>query len=125
VASTGPNRLVYIFPAVALAAVALYYLYGAVDRLGLETQQAEARVTGKQFASGSTTYNTRIAGGRAWSQATENPDAYIVALEVEGEATGGAVDSQMYESLSEGDRVQVQFQRTRFSRQILITNVRR
>ena len=124
-ASTGPSRLVYIFPAIAFGAVALYYLYGAVDRLGLETQRAEARVTAKQVARGSTTYNTRIAGGRAWSQATENPDAFIVSLEIEGEASGGAVDSQMYESLSEGDRVQVQFQRTRISRQILVTNVHR
>jgi hypothetical protein len=124
-ASTGPSRLVYIFPAIAFGAVALYYLYGAVDRLGLETQRAEARVTGKQVARGSTTYNTTIAGGRAWSQAAENPDAFIVALEIEGEASGGAVDSQMYESLSEGDRVQVQFQRTRISRQILVTNVHR
>ena len=123
--SSGSNRLVYVFPAVAFAAVGLYYLYGAVDRLGLETYQAEARVTGKQVAPGSTTYNTVIAAGRSWTQATTNPDARIVALELEGHATGGAVDPQTYDSLKEGDQVHVQFQRTRFSKQILVTDVRR
>lgn len=123
--SSGPNRLVYVFPAVAFAAVGLYYIYGAVDRLGLETHQAEARVTGKQVAPGSTTYNTVIAAGRAWTQSTTNPDARIVALELEGQATGGAVDPQTYDSLKEGDQVHVQFKRTRFSNQILVTDVRR
>lgn len=120
-----PNRLVYVFPAVAFAAALLYYLYGAVDRLGLETRDAEARVTAKQVTPGSTTYNTRIAGGRAWTQATENPGLRIVLLEVAGEATGAAVDSQTYEALSEGDPVRVKYQRTRFSREILVTDVQR
>jgi hypothetical protein len=124
-AFNNPNRLVYVFPAVAFAAVLLYYLYGAIDRFGLETHQTEARVTGKQFAPGSTTYNTRIAGGRAWSQATENPGGYVMAFEVDGEPTGGAVDSQTYESVQEGDHVHVRFQRTRFSKLIVVTDVRR
>lgn len=123
--SHGPNRLVYVFPAVVLAAVLLYYLYGAVDRLGLETRQAEVRVTGKQVAQGSTTYNTRIAGGRAWTQATENPDAHIVTFEIDGEATGSAVDPRVYESLKEGDPVHVRFQRTRFSKRLVVTDVQR
>lgn len=124
-ASSTPNRLVYVFPAVAFAAVLLYYLYGAVDRLGLETRQADTRVTGKQVAHGSTTYNTRIAGGRAWTQSTENPDAYIVEFTIDGEATGGAVDPQLYESFHEGDSVRVAFQRTRLTRRLVVTDVRR
>jgi hypothetical protein len=122
---SGPNRLVYVFPAVALAAVALYYAYGAVDQLGLETRQADVVVTGRQVVQGSTTYNTTIAGGRAWTQSTENPDAHMVAFEIDGEATGGAVDPAAYESLREGDRVHVQFQRTRLSRRLVVTDVRR
>jgi hypothetical protein len=123
--SRGPNRLKYVFPAVAFTAALLYYLYGAVDRLGLETRQTKARVMEKQFAPGSTTYNTRIAGGRAWTQATENPDLRLVVLEVEGEATGGTVDLQTYESLEKGDLVRVSYQRTRLSNQVLVTGVRR
>jgi hypothetical protein len=124
-ASSTPNRLVYIFPAVAFTAVLLYYLYGAVDRLGLETRQTDAQITGKQRAQGSTTYNTRIAGGRTWTQATENPDAYILEFTIDGEATGGAVEPEMYESLHEGDSVRVAFQRTRITRRLVVTDVRR
>lgn len=123
--SNSSTRLVYVFPAVAFAAVFVYYAYGAIDRLGLETHQADTHVTGKLFAPGLTTYNTRIAGGRAWSQATENPDAHIVVFMVEGQTTGRVVDPQTYDSLKEGDEVHVQFQRTRFSKQILVTDVRR
>ena len=121
----GPNPLVYAFPAIALAAVLLYYLYGAVDRVGLDTERTEARVTGKQFAPGSTTYNTNVVAGRAWTQSSKNPDFYVIGLEVNGEAVGGAVTPQMYESLRPGDLVHVEFQRTRFSGQLLVTDVRR
>ena len=113
--SSGPNRLVYVFPAVAFAAVGLYYIYGAVDRLGLETHQAEARVTGKQVAPGSTTYNTVIAAGRAWTQSTTTRMPASWRWSSTGQATGGAVDPQTYDSLKEGDQVHVQFKRTRFS----------
>jgi hypothetical protein len=119
------NRLVYVFPAVAFTAALLYYLYGAVDRLGLETHQAEARVTAKQVVPGTTTYNTRIAGGRAWTQATENPELRVIVLEVAGEPTGGAVDLATYDALKEGDLVRVSYQRTRLSNQLVVTDVRR
>src|SRR5258708_30800871 len=109
---SGPNPLVYAFPAIALALVLLYYLYGAVDGLGTDTQRTEARVTGKQYAPGSTTYNTNVVAGRAWTQSSKNPDFYVIGLEVEGEPAGGAVTPQMYESLQPGDVVHVEFQRT-------------
>jgi hypothetical protein len=121
---SGPSRLVYLFPALALAAVLVYYLYGAVDRLGLEAREGQATVTAKQVAAGSTTYNTQIAGGRAWTLATENQGAYIVTLDLGGELTGGAVEPELYASLREGQQVRVRFQRTRLSGRILVTQVR-
>lgn len=122
---SAPNPLVYAFPAIALALVLLYYLYGAVDRFGLETQRTEARVTGKQLAAGSTTYNTNVVAGRAWTQSSKNPDFYVIGLDLNGEMAGGAVTPQVYESIQPGDVVRVEFQRTRFSKQILVTDVRR
>ena len=121
----GPSALVYAFPAMALAAVLAYFLYGAVDRLGLENRRAEARVTGKQVARGSTTYNTNVVAGRAWTQASKNSDAYVIGLEVDGQAAGGAVTPQLSESLRAGDLVRIEFQRTRFSKQIVVIDVRR
>lgn len=118
------TQLVYVFPVVALAAVLLYYVYGAIDRLGLEVQHAEGRVTGKQVAAGSTTYNTNYIDGRAVVTGTKNPEMYVVAVDVNGEPAGGAVTREVYDSLQQGDVVQVRFRRTRFSQRLLVTDVR-
>jgi hypothetical protein len=119
------NWYAYIFPAVAFGAAILYYAYGALDRVGLDTQETFAHVTEKNFAQGSTTYHTNIVAGRAWTQSSENPDAYMVGLEVEGTPTGGFVTKQMYETLAPGERVRVKYKRTRFSNKLLVTDVSR
>ena len=121
----GPSPSVYIFPAVALTAVLLYFLYGAVDRVGLDSRQAEGRVTGKQHTPGSTTYTTEVIGGRTMTRAHQNPEAYVVALDVGGEATGGAVTKELYDSLAPGARVRVRYRRTRVSKRLLVTSVSR
>jgi len=119
------NLFAYAFPAVALAGVTVYLLYSALNRFGLARHETQARVTGKQFAPGSTTYNTNIVAGQALTQSSRNPDAYIITLELNGVATGGAVTPQMYELLQPGELVHVTFKRTRFSNQILVTDIRR
>jgi hypothetical protein len=122
----GVNKLAYVLPALAFAAALLYYAYGAADRLALETVSAAARVTTKNHAPGSTTYSTNIAGGRAWTQSSRSPDAYVVGLDIDGGITTvGVVTRELYESLSPGERVQVRYQRTRFSNQVLVTDVGR
>jgi hypothetical protein len=125
VQTQGVNPIAYLVPALAVAAVALYFLYGAVDRLGLEARDAEARVTGKQFTPGSTTYTTEVTAGRAWTKAHRNPDVFLVTLDVAGEATGGAVAPQLYDALQPGERVRVRVRRTRLSKRLLVTDVRR
>ncbi|HEX7241520.1 MAG TPA: hypothetical protein VF263_14680 [Longimicrobiaceae bacterium] len=121
----GPSPFVYFFQAAVLGAVLLYFAYGAVDRVGLETYQATARVTGKQTTPGSTTYHTNVVGGRALTQAERNPDVYMVTFELEGVATGGLVRRELYESLDADDPVHVRFQRTRLSKRILVTDLSR
>lgn len=120
-----PNPFAYIFPAVALVAVLLYFLYGAIDRLGLAAHGAEAQVTGKQFAAGSTTYTTEVIGGRTMTKANKNPEAYIVTLQVGTEETGSTVSKTLYESLQAGERVQVKVRRTRLSKRLLVSDVTR
>ncbi len=119
----GPSPFVYIFPAVLLVGALLYFGYGALDRGALETRQAEARVTGKQFTPGSATYRTVEAGGRSWVQKDRYPDAYVVTLELNGEATSALVKPELYQSLEAGDSVQVRFRRTRLSNRLLVTDV--
>jgi len=121
----GPSPFVYVFPAVLLTAVALYFAYGAVDRAGLPTLHAEAQVTGKQRTPASTTYTTEVIGGRTMTRPTQNPEAYVLALQVDGEATGGVVSRDLFETLQPGARVHVDYRRTRLSKRILITGVTR
>lgn len=121
----GPNPFAYAFPAIALLAVLAYFVYGAIDRLGLDAYATEARVTGKQYTPGSTTYTSEIIDGRNVTRANQNPDAYVVSLDIAGETTGGMVSSQMYELLQPGERVQVKVRRTRLSKRMLVTDVTR
>jgi hypothetical protein len=121
----GASPIAYILPAVAFGAALLYYVYGAVDRVGLATEQAEAVVTEKNFAAGSTTYNTNIVAGRAWTQSSKYPDAYMVGLDIDGLKTGGMVTKELYAELQPGDRVQVTLRRTRISKQLQVVDVRR
>jgi hypothetical protein len=124
--SVGVSPWAYIFPALAFSAALLYYAYGAVDRLGLETHDAQARVTTKNYTPGSTTYHTNIVANRAWTQSNKYPDSYAVGLDVDGGIVAvGLVTKDLYESLSPGERVRVKYQRTRFSNQVLVTDVRR
>lgn len=124
-APQGVNPFVYVFPAILLVGALLYFGYGAVDRSGLTTQQAEARVTGKQFTPGSTTYRTNVVGGRSYVQSDKYPDAYVITLEMDGAPTSAVVSQELYESLQTGDNVHVEFKRTRLTGRILVTNVSR
>lgn len=122
----GVNPMAYILPALAFGAALLYYAYGAVDRVGLDTQETHARVTTKTYTPGSTTYHTNIVAGRAWTQSNQYPDAYVVGLEMDGGITTvGVVPKELYDSLNTGERVRVSYTRTRFSGKVLVTEVRR
>jgi L-fucose isomerase-like protein len=121
----GPSLFVYIFPGILLVAVLWYFLHGAVDRMALETSRAEARVTGKQIAPGSTTYTTEVIGDGTMTRANENPEAYVVSLVVDGVETSGVVSRQLYDSIETGERVYVTVRRTRLSKRVLVTSVSR
>ena len=119
------NPSAYILPLLALLVVVGYYGYGALDRLGLPSSQAEAVVTGKTFTPGTTTYNTVVAAGRSWTQSNRQPDFYAISLTVNGEPTVALVDKTMFEQLNAGDRVRVEVRRTRFSGKLLVGKLTR
>ena len=119
------NPFVYIFSAIVIGAVLLYYGFGALDRMGLEVRTSVATVTGKQYTAGGKTYITNIAGGRAWTQAQETPETYAVALNVGGEPTVGLVSKQMFESLNAGDKVTAKVCRTRITKRLEVIEVSR
>jgi len=119
------NPFVYIFSVVVIGAVLLYFLYGAIDRTGLDVRSAVATVTGKQFNESGKSYYTTIAGGRSWVQSQETPETYVVTLTVVGEPTAALVSKQQFESLSANDTVQVKIRRTRITGRLEVVEVTR
>ena len=114
---------IYVVPAVLLLGFGSYYLYGAIDRVGLEAQSVEAVVTSKEYTPGGTTYRTVIAANRAWTQAIETGDWYAIQLRVGTELTVGLVSKEAFERLNENDRVQVKVRRTRLSGKLEVIEV--
>jgi hypothetical protein len=114
----------YIMPAVILSAVILYFLYGAVDSAGLETQTTVAIVTSKTYTPGSRNYVNRIAGERSWTQAQQQPDFYAISLTVDGEPTVALVSKETFDQLRENDQVTVTVRRTRISGKLEVIDVK-
>src|SRR5262245_53547207 len=112
------NPFVFIFSAVAIVAVILYFAYGAIDRLGLSSRATTAVVTGKQYNPPGRSYYTNIVAGRAWTQSQETSETYVVMLRVGGEDTVGLVSKELFQSLNAGHRVNVKVQRTRITRRL-------
>ena len=119
------NPFIYIFSIVAIGAVLIYYVYGAIDRGGLELNTAPATVEGKQFTESGKSYYTTIAGGRAWVQSQDTPETYAVVLNVGNERTAGVVSKQVYDSLKVNDSVQVKMRRTRITGRLEVIEVTR
>jgi len=113
----------YIMPAVILGTVLLYYLYGTIDKAGLETHEANAIVTSKTYTPGSTNYVTRIAAERAWTQAQQQPDFYAVSLTIAGEPNVALVSKEKFDRLKEGEQVRVTIRRTRISGELQVVDV--
>lgn|SRR4029453_9690903 len=123
--SFSANPFVFIFSAVAILLVVLYFAYGTLDRLGLGSRSARAVVTGKQYNPPGTTYNTNIVAGRAWTQSHETPGTYAVMLRVGEEHTVGLVSKELFETLNTGDRVNVTVRQTRITRKLEAVEVTR
>ena len=65
----------------------------------------------------------RIAGGRSWVQAQQQPGFYAVSLSIEGETTVALVAKEKYERLYKGGRVRVILSHTRISNQLLVVEI--
>jgi hypothetical protein len=117
------NPFVYIFSAIAIGGMFLYFIYAGIDRVGIEVHTASATVTGKQFTKSGKSYYTTIAGDQAWVQSQRTPETYVVLLNVEGERTVAVVSKQQYDSLQADDIVQVRTRRTRITQRLEVVEV--
>ena len=114
----------YIMPSVILGGVILYFIFGALDSAGLETQTTSAIVTAKVHTPGSTNYVNRIAAGRSWTQAQQQPDFYAISLAADGEPTVALVTKEQFDRLRENDQVTVTVRRTRLSGKLEVIDVK-
>jgi hypothetical protein len=119
------NLFAYIFPALVFVAVACYYTYGAIDRIGLPTREVEGIVTGKQFTPGSTTYNSNVVAGQNYVQAQQQPDYYAVSVRIQDTPSVALVDRATYAAVQVNERVHLKIQRTRITGRLVVVELRR
>jgi hypothetical protein len=119
------NPFIYVFSIVAIGAVLLYYVYGAIDGTGLDVSPAVGTVVRKQFTPSGRSYYTTIAGDRTWIQSRVTPETYAVVLTVGNELTAGVVTRELYEVLQPNDTVQVKIRRTRITKRLEAVEVTR
>lgn len=123
--SISANPFVFIFSAVLLVFVIVYFGWGALDHLALPVQQGSAIVTAKAYKPPGVSYRTVIAGDRAWTLADPTDEAYVLGLTVAQESTGAIVSKEMHNAVQPGDTVHVQMRRRRLSRQLEVVEVTR
>jgi hypothetical protein len=122
-ASFSANPFATVFAVIAIGAVLCYGLYAAIDRFGLEVRSAVSTVVEKHVTAQGTTYNTNIVANQAWVQSYETPELYAVLLNIENEPSVGLVSQPMFDSLQDGDRVQVTIRRTSLTRRLEVLDV--
>ena len=80
-------------------------------------------MTAKQVSPGTTTSWTNVAGGRAWVQSAQNPENYVISLDIGAERTVALVTKPVFDTLRPGDRVTVGYTRTRLSGTLEVVQV--
>jgi hypothetical protein len=125
VPSTNPNRVMTVLGVVILVGAGLYFLFTAVNGVGLPELQATARVVGKEYRSAGVTYAPQVIGGRTHALPQATPEAYVLKLEIGGEGTECAVPKELYEASSVDDKVQVVYQQKRLTGALHVMDVKR
>lgn len=118
-------NFMYIFGAIILVCVAIYFLFLAIDSLGLQEQKGTAKVTGKGYRQAGKTYITQIVANRPVVLPQVKPEMYILQLDIGGSKTECAVDKSLYEVINPEDQVQVIYQKRRILGKIQVLKVTR
>jgi hypothetical protein len=115
----------YIAGTVILVLVGAWFAFQAADGMWLETRHGSAVVIGKTYREPGQTYTTTMINKQAHVVPHATAEAYILDLELLGKTTQGAADRELYEGVSAGDRVDVEYQRRRITGAIAVVAVRR
>jgi hypothetical protein len=82
-------------------------------------------VTGKEHRAAGKTYRTDIVGGQTRVIPQYTPEMYLVRLRIDGKETAHALEKDLFDSLSNGDRLVVTYQQRRFTGGLQVTSVQR
>ncbi len=116
-------RILVMSIAVPLVMVGVWLGYQALDSVGVVVKTADAKVLGKQHFDGTTSYSTKIIGGRPMIQGTESSDYWVVELEVEGEKTFGFVSADRVDKIEVGSELPIRYRRTRLTQRLEIVDL--
>jgi len=70
--------------AIIVAGVCLYYLYVAINTIGLSPQTGVATVLDKAYYEPGTSYQTLRIGGKAFIRPYENAEYFVLKLQLDG-----------------------------------------
>ncbi len=112
-----------ILGGIILIAVGLYFIFWAVNTLGLENRSATATVTGKEYHPPGTSYQSQYIAGRNYTRLLRTPEQYVVLLHLLDQTAAGAVEPVFYERLKPGDQVRVSYQRRRLTGSLAVTKI--
>ena len=118
-------NFMYIFGAIILVCVAIYFLFLAIDSLGLEEKKGIAKVISKGYKQAGKTYITQIVANRPVVLPQVKPEMYILQVDLEDKKTECAVDKSLYEAINPEDQVQVIYQKRRILGKIQVLKVTR
>src|ERR1700733_11871365 len=120
---TGPAQWMPVFGGVILVAIAGYFGFQALDGIGLSMQPGIAVVIGKEYRPAKKTYRTDVIGNQTRVVPQVNPEMYILKLRIGEKETVGLVERDLFNTLSNGDRLSVTYQRRRVTGGLQVVGV--
>jgi len=112
-----------VFGGIILIGVALYFIFWAVNTLGLEHRSATATVTGKEYHPPGTSYQSQNIAGRNYTRLLRTPEQCVVLLDLLEHPAAAEVEPVFYERLKPGEQVRVTYQRRRLTGSLAVTKI--
>lgn len=121
--SPSHSNFMYLFGAIILSCVAIYFLLLAIDSFGLEEKKAKGRVISKGYRQGGKTYITQIVANRPVVLPQVKPEMYILEVEIQGKRAECVVDPSLFGRIEIGEEITVVYQKRRILGKIQVIKV--
>ena len=121
--SPSSSNFMYLFGAIILVCVAIYFLLLAIDSLGLEEKKTQAKVISKGYKQATKTYITQIVNNRPKLFPTFKPEMYILEVEIQGRKIECVIDKSLFDRIEVGEEVQVLYKKRRILGKIQVIQV--